>query len=98
MFLLYISRTDKNSSSSIELQKIGDVLLNLNKILKNYRIYLAKYEDIINELDMTCKKNKKFEQLYKEFESQKICYLPFSLFLLKPIQRLIHYKILIESK
>ncbi len=73
------------------------MLLNLNKIIKSYRIYILKFEEIINDLDQASKKNKKFDTLYKEFELQKICYLPFSLFLLKPIQRIIHYKTLIES-
>ena len=31
-------------------------------------------------------------------QTQKACYLPFSAFLLKPSQRLSHYKLLIESK
>jgi FERM/RhoGEF/pleckstrin domain protein 2 len=87
--------TDKTSNIQ-EYHKIGDLLIKLNSILLSYRTYIEKYEDILNEIDQGCKKNKKFENLYKDFESQKICYLPFTMFLLKPIQRLIHYKLLIE--
>lgn len=43
------------------------------------------------------RKNKKFDALYKEFETQKKCYLPLTMFLLKPIQRILHYKLLFES-
>lgn len=40
----------------------------------------------------------KFESAYRDFELQNVCYLPFGCFLLKPMQRVVHYKILIESK
>ncbi|POI23880.1 hypothetical protein CIB84_012371, partial [Bambusicola thoracicus] len=33
--------------------------------------------------------------VYKEFELQKVCYLPLNTFLLKPIQRLMHYKLIL---
>lgn len=92
-------RTDKaNTNANLEdYHKIGDLLLKLHPILKNYRTYIEKYEEILSELETACKKNKKFDSLFKDFESQKICYLPFTMFLLKPIQRLIHYKLLFES-
>lgn len=34
--------------------------------------------------------------MYKEFELQKVCYLPLNAFLLKPIQRLVHYRLLLS--
>lgn len=34
--------------------------------------------------------------VYKEFELQKVCYLPLNTFLLKPIQRLVHYRLLLS--
>lgn len=34
--------------------------------------------------------------MYKEFELQKVCYLPLNTFLLKPIQRLLHYRLLLR--
>jgi FERM/RhoGEF/pleckstrin domain protein 2 len=90
--------TDKNSNSggSVEGHRIGDLLINLNVILQHYRAYVDRYEDILGELDATCKKNKRFYTLFKDFEAQKACYLPFTMFLIKPIQRLIHYKLLFE--
>ncbi|TKS74794.1 FERM, RhoGEF and pleckstrin domain-containing protein 2 FERM domain including [Collichthys lucidus] len=42
------------------------------------------------------KRLKKLETVYKEFELQKVCYLPLNTFLLKPIQRLMHYKLILE--
>lgn len=63
-----------------------------------YRNYLYRQEEIITELDQACKKSKKFEAAYKKFEGQKVCYLPLNTFLLKPGQRLLHYKLLLERK
>ena len=57
---------------------------------------MDKYDDILAELEFTSKRNKKFDCLVKDFEAQKICYLPFTMFLLKPIQRVINYKLLFE--
>jgi FERM/RhoGEF/pleckstrin domain protein 2 len=53
---------------------------------------------MLSELELVCRTKKRFDLLYRDFEVQKICYLPFTLFLLKPIQRILHYKILFESK
>lgn len=77
-------------------QRIGDVLLGLNKILPTYKNYLDRLEEMLTELELTVKKNREFEQLYKEFEAEKACYLPLNTFLLKPGQRLLHYKLILE--
>ena len=39
-----------------------------------------------------------FQQLFKDFESQKVCYLPLTSLILKPLHRLLHYELLIERK
>jgi hypothetical protein len=44
------------------------------------------------------KHNRRFDIIYKEFESDKFCYLSFISFLIKPLQRLLHYEYLFESK
>ena len=36
--------------------------------------------------------------MYRDFEKQRVCYLPLNTFLLKPAQRLLHYKLIMESK
>ncbi len=65
--------------------------------LKIYKYYMEKYDEILNEIEFMCRRNKSFDIIYKDFEAQKICYLPFTLFLLKPIQRLLYYKYILES-
>jgi hypothetical protein len=79
-------------------QKIGDILFDFGSIVANYKQYVENYEELLNELESTCRKNKRFDAAFKEFESQKICFLPFMMFLLKPIQRIIHLRQIFDSK
>lgn len=67
-------------------------------IFQPYMNYLEKQDDLLVELDKAQKNHKEFECIYKDFEAQKVCYLPLNTFLLKPGQRLLHYKLLLESK
>lgn len=39
-----------------------------------------------------------FQQLYRDFEQQKICYIPIGGLVLKPLHRLLHYQLILESK
>ncbi len=51
----------------------------------------------MSELETNIEKSAKFEECFKEFEQQKICYLPFTAFLLKPSQRLLHYEFMLKK-
>nr|XP_002732232.2 PREDICTED: FERM, RhoGEF and pleckstrin domain-containing protein 2 [Saccoglossus kowalevskii] len=77
-------------------QRIGDIMEKNMKEIKLYTGYMQKHDEILTELEMATRKSKKFELVYKEFELQKVCYLPFNTFLLKPVQRLLHYKLILE--
>ena len=44
------------------------------------------------------KRCRRFEQLYRDFEAEKVCYLPFSAFVLKPLYRLHHYLKILECE
>ena len=50
------------------------------------------------QMSWALKNQKGFEQLINDFENERVCYLPFNAFLFKPIQRLLHYKLLTESE
>jgi FERM/RhoGEF/pleckstrin domain protein 2 len=63
-----------------------------------YRNYINHVEDLLTQIQDTMKKDKMFDHIYKEFESQKVCYLPLNTFFLKPGQRLLHYRLILESK
>uniref|UniRef100_A0A8C9TEB9 FERM, ARHGEF and pleckstrin domain-containing protein 2 n=1 Tax=Scleropages formosus TaxID=113540 RepID=A0A8C9TEB9_SCLFO len=76
-----------------EYQRIGDVMLSN---MCEFTSYLQKHDEVLTELEKATKRLKKLETVYKEFELQKVCYLPLNTFLLKPIQRLMHYKLILE--
>uniref|UniRef100_A0A8C3Y0V7 FERM, ARHGEF and pleckstrin domain-containing protein 2 n=1 Tax=Catharus ustulatus TaxID=91951 RepID=A0A8C3Y0V7_CATUS len=76
-------------------QRIGDVMLRNMRALKEFTSYLQKHDEVLTELEKATKRLKKLEMVYKEFELQKVCYLPLNTFLLKPIQRLMHYKLIL---
>ncbi|XP_046893251.1 FERM, ARHGEF and pleckstrin domain-containing protein 2 [Hypomesus transpacificus] len=79
-----------------DYQRIGDVMLRNMSALKEFTSYLQKHDEVLTELEKASKRLKKLETVYKEFELQKVCYLPLNTFLLKPIQRLMHYKLILE--
>ena len=37
-------------------------------------------------------------QVYRDFEMQKVCYLPLTTLLLKPLHRVLHYQLLLERE
>ncbi|XP_008305569.1 FERM, ARHGEF and pleckstrin domain-containing protein 2 isoform X2 [Cynoglossus semilaevis] len=79
-----------------DYQRIGDVMLRNMCALKAFTSYLQKHDEVLTELERAAKRLKTLETVYKEFELQKVCYLPLNTFLLKPIQRLMHYKLILE--
>ncbi|XP_032380972.1 FERM, ARHGEF and pleckstrin domain-containing protein 2 isoform X1 [Etheostoma spectabile] len=79
-----------------DYQRIGDVMLRNMCALKEFTSFLQKHDEVLTELEKATKRLKKLETVYKEFELQKVCYLPLNTFLLKPIQRLMHYKLILE--
>uniref|UniRef100_A0A8C9SE33 FERM, ARHGEF and pleckstrin domain-containing protein 2 n=1 Tax=Scleropages formosus TaxID=113540 RepID=A0A8C9SE33_SCLFO len=78
-----------------DCQRIGDVMLK-NMCALKVTATLLKHDEVLTELEKATKRLKKLETVYKEFELQKVCYLPLNTFLLKPIQRLVHYKLILE--
>ena len=66
--------------------------------LQLYSAYLENQEEIVNELEFTLSRSREFEDVYRNFEGEKQCYLPLNTFLLKPAQRLLHYKLILERK
>ena len=83
-----------------DYRKIGDVILsNFNQnTLDHYSRYIDTHLIVLDKLEQTLHKNSKFEQVYRDFEMQKVCYLPLTTLLLKPLHRVLHYQLLLESK
>ncbi|XP_012274330.1 FERM, ARHGEF and pleckstrin domain-containing protein 1 isoform X2 [Orussus abietinus] len=77
---------------------IGDFLYNtLLNVLPLYDQYLENLIPAVEKMEYAMRTSKRFDQLCRDFESQKHCYLPLSSFLLKPLQRLLHYNSIIDS-
>ncbi|XP_058045167.1 FERM, ARHGEF and pleckstrin domain-containing protein 2 isoform X2 [Ahaetulla prasina] len=83
------------SSGKGDYQRIGDVMLRNVQILKEFTNYLQKHDEVLMELEKATKRIKKLEIVYKEFELQRVCYLPLNTFLLKPIHRIMYYKLIL---
>nr|CAB3244733.1 FERM, RhoGEF and pleckstrin domain-containing protein 1-like [Phallusia mammillata] len=77
-------------------QNVDDVLLNHVTVLKKHLPTLENGEVLISALEEVGLSEPRFEYIYREFEIQKVCYLPFNAFLLKPMQRIVHYKTIFE--
>uniref|UniRef100_A0A3P8P3P8 FERM, ARHGEF and pleckstrin domain-containing protein 1 n=1 Tax=Astatotilapia calliptera TaxID=8154 RepID=A0A3P8P3P8_ASTCA len=78
-----------------DYQRIGDVLL---KNLQGLKVSsnLSKQSEILLELEKACKASRRLEGLCRDFELQKVCYIPLNVFILRPLHRLIHYKQILE--
>ncbi|KAK9401092.1 FERM RhoGEF and pleckstrin domain-containing protein 2 [Crotalus adamanteus] len=85
----------RSSSDKGDCQRIGDVMFRNVQILKEFINYLQKHDEVLMELEKATKRIKKLEIVYKEFELQRVCYLPLNTFLLKPIHRIMYYKLIL---
>ncbi|XP_067392985.1 FERM, ARHGEF and pleckstrin domain-containing protein 1 isoform X5 [Emydura macquarii macquarii] len=79
-----------------DYQRIGDVMLKNIQSMKQLTIHLRKHNEVLVELENGIKNSRKLENLCRDFELQKVCYLPLNTFLLRPLHRLMHYKQIME--
>lgn len=79
-----------------DYQRIGDVLLTNIQGLRQLTVHLQKHSECLVELERSCRSVRKVESLCRDFEQQRVCYLPFNVFLLRPLHRLLHYKLILE--
>ncbi|MEQ2284653.1 FERM, ARHGEF and pleckstrin domain-containing protein 1, partial [Ameca splendens] len=79
-----------------DCQRIGDVMLKNLQALKPLTTNMPKQSEILLELEKACKASHRVENLCRDFELQKVCYIPLNVFVLRPLHRLIHYKQILE--
>ncbi|KAL6100864.1 farp1 [Pungitius sinensis] len=79
-----------------DYQRIGDVMLKNLQGLKPLTANLHKQSEVLLELEKACRASPRFEGLCRDFELQKVCYVPLNVFILRPLHRLSHYKQILE--
>ncbi|XP_057187076.1 FERM, ARHGEF and pleckstrin domain-containing protein 1 isoform X1 [Triplophysa rosa] len=79
-----------------DYQRVGDVMLKNIQGLKLLTAHLQKHSEALLELEKTCRSSRKLEVLCRDFELQKVCYLPLNIIFLRPLHRLMHYKQILE--
>ncbi|XP_055614495.1 FERM, ARHGEF and pleckstrin domain-containing protein 2-like [Uranotaenia lowii] len=79
-----------------ETHRIGDVMLKNMVVLPIYDEYVESHREILQRLNDLYENDEHFQQTYRDFEQQKVCYLPICYFVLKPMHRLLHYQLLLE--
>ncbi|KAJ8003351.1 hypothetical protein DPEC_G00147440 [Dallia pectoralis] len=80
-----------------DYQRIGDVMLKNIQGLKQLMIPLQRHGDVLVELERSCRASRRLEGVCRELEQQKVCYLPLNMFLLRPLHRLLHYRLILEK-
>ncbi|XP_045677126.1 FERM, ARHGEF and pleckstrin domain-containing protein 1 isoform X2 [Phyllostomus hastatus] len=79
-----------------DYQRIGDVMLKNIQAMKQLAAHLWKHSEALEALETSIRSSRRLENLCRDFELQKVCYLPLNTFLLRPLHRLMHYKQVLE--
>merc|ERR1719481_294374 len=81
-----------------DIKKIADVIIKKGPYLKLYTVYIRDFSAMNFHFDECCQRYPKFGKLVKEFEKLERCqHLKLKHFMLKPVQRLPQYKLLLED-
>ena len=79
-------------------KKIADVIVKKGPFLRLYTHYIKDFESLCHHLDQCCKKYPQFKAVVSEYEALPQCHsLRLTHFLLKPVQRLPQYKMMLEE-
>ncbi|XP_077009465.1 FERM, ARHGEF and pleckstrin domain-containing protein 2 isoform X2 [Tamandua tetradactyla] len=77
--------------------RLGDILLGNMQRLQEFSSCFQGHEEVLTELGKGPRRCGRLDAVSREFELQKVCYLPLSSFLLKPAQRLGQYQRLLTQ-
>lgn len=86
------------SRNATESHHISDIMLKSMVVLPTYEEYLEVHRECLESLNELFETDDTFQQIYREFEQQKICYVPIGMLVLKPLHRLLHYQQILESE
>ncbi|VDP78241.1 unnamed protein product [Echinostoma caproni] len=76
--------------------RVGDLFVENLRMLPLYQNYLTEVENLILSIEEAVRSNPVLDEAMRNFEAQKVCYLPFYVFLLKPMHRLLQYRVTLE--
>ncbi|KAJ9595160.1 hypothetical protein L9F63_013518 [Diploptera punctata] len=80
------------------VKKIADVIVRKGPFLKLYTSYIKNFEFQCSYLEDCCQKYPKFAKVVKEFEASPRCQkLSLKHYMLKPVQRIPQYRLLLED-
>ncbi|XP_077077563.1 FERM, ARHGEF and pleckstrin domain-containing protein 1 isoform X2 [Siphateles boraxobius] len=79
-----------------DFQHVGDLLLKTIQHLKPLSAQLQKSSECVYALERVCAVSRRLELVCREFEMQKVCYIPLNIFLLSPLHRLLHYRQILD--
>ena len=67
---------------------------------ERYLKYVEAHTLILESFEsaLASEKDVKFAQVVRDFEAQKVCYLPLTTLVIKPLHRILHYDLLLERK
>ncbi|XP_041058631.1 FYVE, RhoGEF and PH domain-containing protein 6 isoform X1 [Carcharodon carcharias] len=81
-----------------EHRRIADIFMEKGPYLKMYSTYIKEFDKNVCLLDEQCKKNPTFAAVVREFEMSSRCAnLALKHYLLKPVQRIPQYKLLLTD-
>lgn len=86
------------SRNATESHHISDIMLKSMVVLPTYEEYVEVHRECLERLNELFETDETFQQIYREFEQQKICYVPIGTLILKPLHRLLHYQLVLESE
>ena len=81
-----------------ESQKIADVIAKKGPFLKLYNNYIREFSSLTDHFEDCCNRLPKFNKLVQDFERKDRCkHLKVKHYMLKPVQRLPQYRLLLED-
>ncbi|XP_070266940.1 FYVE, RhoGEF and PH domain-containing protein 6 isoform X2 [Myotis yumanensis] len=93
-----LKELEERVSNWTEQQRIADIFVKKGPYLKMYSTYIKEFDKNIALLDEQCKKNPGFAAVVREFEMSPRCAnLALKHYLLKPVQRIPQYRLLLTD-
>ncbi|XP_058529237.1 FYVE, RhoGEF and PH domain-containing protein 6 isoform X2 [Ochotona princeps] len=93
-----LKELEERMSNWTEQQRIADIFVKKGPYLKMYSTYIKEFDKNIALLDEQCKKNPGFAAVVRDFEMSPRCAsLALKHYLLKPVQRIPQYRLLLTD-